>query len=67
MTIAEYFATLERLILQELIFGAMRVADAPFVNHQRLVLRLATVLQAYVEQTHVGEVFVAFIDVVLDY
>lgn len=66
MTIAEYFATPESLIPQELIFGVMRVADAPFVNHQRLVLRLATALQAHAEQTYAGEVFVAPIDVVLD-
>lgn len=66
MTIAEYFATPESLIPQELIFGVMRVADAPFVNHQRLVLRLATALQAHAEQTGAGEVFVAPIDVVLD-
>ena len=67
MTIAEYFATPESVIPQELVFGVMRVADAPFVNHQRLVLRLATALQAHAEQTSAGEVFVAPIDVVLDY
>jgi Uma2 family endonuclease len=67
MTIAEYFATPETLIPQELIFGVMRVADAPFVNHQRLVLRLATALQAHAEQAYAGEVFVAPIDVVLDH
>jgi len=66
MTTAEYFATPEQLIPQELIYGVMRVADAPFVSHQRVVLRLATALQAHAEQTHAGEVFVAPIDVVLD-
>jgi len=66
MTIAEYFATPESLVPQELIFGVMRVADAPFVNHQRLVLRLATALQAHAVQIGAGEVFVAPIDVVLD-
>lgn len=66
MTIAEYFATPETLVPQELIFGVMRVADAPFVNHQRYVLRLATALQTHAEQTYAGEVFVAPIDVVLD-
>lgn len=66
MTIAEYFATPEQLIPQELIYGVMRVADAPSVSHQRVVLRLATALQAHAEQTHAGEVFVAPIDVVLD-
>src|SRR5687767_15830651 len=52
MTTAEYFATPETLIPQELIFGTIRVADAPFVSHQRLVLRLATALQAHADETY---------------
>jgi len=66
MTIGEYFATAETLIPQELIYGAVRVADAPFVSHQRVVLRLATALQAHAVERYAGEVFVAPIDVVLD-
>ncbi len=66
MTLAEYFETPETLLPQELIFGTVRVADAPFVPHQRLVLRLATALQEHVDETNAGEVFVAPIDCIFD-
>lgn len=66
MTLAEYFQTPETLLPQELIYGAVRVADAPFVPHQRLVLRLATALQEHVDDTNSGEVFVAPIDCIFD-
>lgn len=66
MTLAEYFLTPETLVPQELIHGVVRVADAPFVPHQRVVLRLATAMQEHVDETHVGEVFVAPIDCVFD-
>lgn len=66
MTLAEYFQTPETLLPQELIFGAVRAADAPFVPHQRLVLRLATALQEHVDETNAGEVFVAPIDCIFD-
>lgn len=66
MTLLEYFDTPETPIPQELIYGAHRVADAPLVNHQRVVLRLATVLQTHVESHALGEVLVAPIDVILD-
>jgi Uma2 family endonuclease len=66
VTLAEYFQTPETLLPQELIFGAVRVADAPFVPHQRLVLRLASALQDHVDETKAGEIFVAPIDCVLD-
>lgn len=66
MTLAEYFLTPETLVPQELIYGVVRVADAPFVPHQRVVLRLATALQEHVDDTHTGEVFVAPVDCVFD-
>lgn len=65
MTIAEYFATPEQLIPQELIYGVMRGGRAVCEPSARGVA-LATALQAHAEQTHAGEVFVAPIDVVLD-
>lgn len=65
MTLQEYFETPESVLPQELTLGAMRVADAPFVSHQRVVLRLALALQAHTE-AHGGEVFVSPIDVILD-
>jgi Uma2 family endonuclease len=66
MTLAEYFETQESVLPHSLIDGIVHVADAPFVPHQRVVLRLATALLAHTDQTHVGEVFIAPIDVVLD-
>ena len=66
MTLAEYFDTAETMLPQELIYGAIRVADAPFVGHQRVVLRLALALQDHVEQWGAGEVLVAPTDVILD-
>lgn len=66
MTLAEYFQTPETLLPQELIFGTVRVADAPFVPHQRTVLRLATALQEHTDETNAGEVFVAPIDCIFD-
>ena len=66
MTVMEYFNTPETLLPAELIYGEMRVSDAPFVSHQRIVLKLATILNAHTRQYGEGEVFVAPIDVVLD-
>jgi len=66
MTVAEYFQTPETVTPQELIYGVMRVADAPFVSHQRIVLRLALALTRHVEPRRLGEVLVAPVDVVLD-
>jgi Uma2 family endonuclease len=66
MTLMEYFNTPETLLPQELIYGQMRVQDAPFVNHQRVVLQLAMALDAHTRRYREGEVFVAPIDVILD-
>jgi Uma2 family endonuclease len=66
MTLAEYQATSTTVLPQELIYGAFRAADAPLVNHQRAVFRLARAIQAHVEGAGLGEVFVAPIDVILD-
>lgn len=66
MTLAEYQATAKAVVPQELIYGAFRLADAPLVNHQRVVFRLARAMQAHVEAAGLGEVFVAPIDVILD-
>lgn len=66
MTLLEYFNTPETLLPQELIYGQIRVADAPFVSHQRIVLKLAMALQAHADSTGSGEVFLAPIDVILN-
>lgn len=66
MTLMEYFNTTETLLPEELIFGAVRVAEAPSVHHQRVVLRMAIALEAHAQRTASGEVFVAPIDIVFD-
>jgi Uma2 family endonuclease len=66
MTLEQYYQTPETLLPQELIFGAVRAADAPFVPHQRLVLRLASTLQEHVSERNAGEVFLSPIDCVFD-
>ncbi len=65
MTLLQYFNTPETVLPSELIDGVRHVADAPFVSHQRVVLRLALALQDHTESIG-GEVFVAPVDVILD-
>lgn len=66
MTVMEYFATPEQVRPQELIYGVMRVQDAPLVPHQRVLLRFALAVHAYLSQSDAGELLLAPIDVVLD-
>jgi hypothetical protein len=51
---------------QELIFGTLRVADAPLPNHQRAVAQLFLALNAHVTKRRGGEVWLSPIDVILD-
>jgi Uma2 family endonuclease len=67
MTSAEYFATPETVLPRELAFGALRVADAPTTNHQRVVRDVTVALHAYTSFHRLGEVLPAPIDVILDY
>ena len=60
------FQTPETTRPQELVNGVFRAADAPFVSHQRVVLRLAIALQQHIDAHGGGEVLVAPVDVVLD-
>jgi Uma2 family endonuclease len=65
MNLLEYFNTPETVLPQELIYGAVRVQDAPFVSHQRTVFRMAMALANRSPWTP-GEVLIAPVDVVLD-
>ena len=49
MTLAQYQATPTTVLPQELIYGAVRAADAPLVNHQRVVFTLARAMQDHVQ------------------
>jgi Uma2 family endonuclease len=66
MTVLEYFQTPERVTPHELIYGVMRVQDAPLVPHQRALLKFVVALQTHLECTSAGELFIAPVDVVLD-
>jgi Uma2 family endonuclease len=66
MTTAEYLATPETVLPRELAFGVLRVADAPTVSHQRVVLDLALTLTPQVRAHRLGELLIAPTDVVLD-
>jgi Uma2 family endonuclease len=66
MTLHEYLATPESVLPQDLIFGTLRVAEAPLVPHQRTVLRLAVALRSLVLRHQLGEVLIAPTDVILD-
>ena len=66
MTLQEYQATPLSRLPQELIYGSIRVADAPFVSHQRVVFSVARAWQEYTSSRALGEVLIAPTDVVLD-
>ncbi len=66
MTAFEYLFSPETPRVQELHHGVVRVAESPTPRHQRLVLKLATILRAQVEPPGLGEIFIAPLDVVLD-
>ena len=66
MTTAEYLQTPEMVTPQELIYGRLRVADAPSVPHQRLVGWLFKALDGHVREHRLGEVLLAPVDVILD-
>src|ERR1051326_5136739 len=68
MTVDEYFTkTPETLRPMELVYGLLRAAESPTVRHQQAVLRLAIALDKHVTSKGIGRVFVAPLDVVLDY
>jgi Uma2 family endonuclease len=66
MTVNEYLRTPETLRPQELIYGVLRVADAPLPHHQRAVARLFRALDDHVTELNLGEVWLSPIDVILD-
>jgi Uma2 family endonuclease len=66
MTLAEYLRTPETVKPQELIFGAVRVADSPAPVHQAAVAALFLALHDHVSARRLGTVWLAPLDVVLD-
>ena len=66
MTTAEYLRTPESLVPTELIYGRLRVVDAPMPRHQRAVRDLCFALVEHAETRRLGEVWISPVDVILD-
>ena len=66
MTVDEYFGTHETVQPMELVFGVLRVAEAPTPRHQSAVANLFLTLDAYVRARGIGRVWLSPLDVVLD-
>ena len=66
MTTAEYLATPETVLPQELAYGVLHVADAPLAPHQLAVGRLHVALFHHLEELRSGDVWLSPIDVILD-
>lgn len=66
MTTVEYLSTAETTRPRELAYGLLREPPAPFVSHQRIVLRIARLLSDHVEPRRLGEVVLSPADVILD-
>lgn len=65
MTVDEYFRTPEALTPMELVFGVMRVADAPTPRHQSAVFQLGLALDRHVRERGLGRIWLSPLDVVL--
>jgi len=66
MTVDDYFNTPETVKPAELAYGHLRVAESPTPRHQSAVLQLLLALDAHVRERHLGQMWVAPLDVVLD-
>ena len=66
MTTQQYLMTDETLRPQELIFGVLRMADAPKPRHQQLVAELFVPMALHVRQGRLGTMWLSPLDVVLD-
>ena len=67
LTADQYFRTPETLRPTELAYGALRVAEAPTVQHQQAVGAFYVALFEHVRRERLGRVLVAPVDVVLDH
>jgi Uma2 family endonuclease len=66
MTVDDYFSrTPRRLSPAELIYGAIRLADAPLPRHQSAVACLFRALDRHVREHALGRMWIAPLDVVL--
>jgi Uma2 family endonuclease len=63
----DYIRTSETLLPTEVVYGALRVADAPAVRHQQAVGAFYLALAPHVHQRRAGRVLLSPLDVVLDW
>jgi Uma2 family endonuclease len=62
----DYLSAGEDLRRRELVWGVVREPPSPFTPHQRVMTRIAALLDAHVSGRDLGTVLVAPMDVVLD-
>src|ERR1051325_10062309 len=65
LTYEDYLLIPEDGKRHEIIDGEHYVSAAPFIRHQRVVLRLAVQLDNFIRARNLGEVFIAPTDVIL--
>jgi Uma2 family endonuclease len=66
LTTDEYLRTPETLQPTELVYGALRVADAPSVRHQQAVGAFYLALAPHVRARRLGAVLLSPLDVIFD-
>ncbi len=67
MTTADYLRTPESNRVHELWRGVLQVAESPTSWHQDLAFEIAIAIRAHVKPRDLGKVWVAPLDVILDY
>lgn len=67
LTTDEYLRTPETLQPTEVIYGALRVADAPAVRHQQAVGAFHLALAPHVREGRLGRVLLSPLDVIFDW
>lgn len=67
LTTEEYLRTPETLQPTEVIYGALRVADAPTVRHQQALCAFLLALAPHVRDRRLGQVLLSSLDVILDW
>ncbi len=65
-TIMEVYKMLPEGTLAELIDGTLYMSPSPLAPHQRIVTQLSARMSMFVDDNHLGDVYVAPMDVYLD-
>jgi Uma2 family endonuclease len=65
LTYEEYLKTPEIKARYDILDGVMTMAPAPTVTHQRILFRLARLLDQFVSTQQLGEVLIAPVDIII--